>query len=114
MTIYANTSAGTIASSGGSVRVILGTTTDNRGNGGTSLPCKGCFVQAADSNTDVVKMNIDAAATDDLGVDLSRTSIDSNQATSSPPLFVPIDDVAKLYFYSGDGDGFVDILWLAG
>jgi len=30
------------------------------------------------------------------------------------PLFVPIDDVASLYFFSGDSDAVVDILYLTG
>jgi hypothetical protein len=101
-----------ICDSGGAVRVTLSSGL-GQGNGGTSIPCKGCFVQAADSNTDVVRMNIDTAASDILGIDLGRPYISGTTASgANQPLFVPIDNVAKLYFYSGDTDGIVDILYL--
>lgn len=114
---YSNTSAVTIASSGGAVRVTL-VSNVGQGNGGTSIPCKGCWVQALDSNTDVVRMNIDIAASDTLGIDLGRPHIsDGTQEYGSgacQPIFVPIDDVAKLYFYSGHATAVVDILYLGG
>jgi hypothetical protein len=100
-----------ICDSGGAVRVTLSSGT-GQGNGGTSLPCKGCYVQAVDANTDVVRINIDTAASDTLGIDLARTSIGANAASTAPPLFIPIDDVSKLYFYSGDADAVVDIMYL--
>lgn len=107
-----------ICSGGGHTRVTLGTTTDDRGNGGTSLPCKGCWVQAADDNTDVVRMNIGAAATDALGIDLARahtnTVANSYSVNSAQPMWVPISDVAQLYFYSGDATAIIDILYLVG
>lgn len=107
-----------ICPTGGVTRVILGTTTDDRGNGGTSLPCKGCWVQAVDANTDVVRMNIGAAADDDTGIDLGRPYIyaDSNKASAATcqPMWVPISDVAQLYFFSSDSDAKIDILYLLG
>lgn len=105
--------ANRICTSGGAVRVTLGTTTDDRGNGGTSLPCKGCWVQASDASTDVVRMNIGAAADDDTGIDLGRPYISGTTASGAcQPMWVPIDDVAKLYFYSGDTTADIDILYL--
>jgi len=75
--------ANRICTSGGAVRVTLGTTTDDRGNGGTSLPCKGCWVQASDASTDVVRMNIGAAADDDIGIDLGRPYISGTTASGA-------------------------------
>ena len=105
--------ANRICTSGGAVRVTLGTTTDDRGNGGTSLPCKGCWVQASDASTDVVRMNIGAAADDDIGIDLGRPYISGTTASGAcQPMWVPIDDVSSLYFYSGDTTADIDILYL--
>ena len=114
---YSNTRGDTIAAGGGSVRVTCATNV-GQGNGGTALPCKGCWVQPAIANTEVVKMNIEAAATAILGIDLQRQHIndgtDEYGAAAAKPLFVPIDDVAKLYFYSADADAIVDITYLKG
>lgn len=104
-----------ICPTGGHTRVTIGTTTDDRGNGGTSLPCKGCWVQAVDANTDTVRMNIGAAATDSVGIDLARPFISGTTAAcTAQPLWVPISDVAQLYFYSGDANAIIDILYLVG
>lgn len=113
-TKYANARTNLISDAGGAVRVTLSTGT-GQGNGGTSLPCRGCFVQAVDANTDVVRMNIDTAASDTLGIDLGRPFISGTTASGAcQPLFVPVDDVASLYFYSGDANAVVDILYLKG
>lgn len=114
-TKFANTETNRVCDSGGAVRVTLSSGT-GQGNGGTSLPCKGCFVQAADGNTDVVRVNIDTDASDTLGIDLGRPHINdgTNEYGSGAcqPLFIPIDNVSKLYFYSGDADAIVDIVYL--
>ena len=70
MTAYAG-ALQRIRSGGGSVKVTL-SSGSGQGNGGTSQSCAGCFVQAAADNTAVVKMNIGAAATANLGVELGR------------------------------------------
>lgn len=105
----------TICPTGGAVRVTL-SSNDGQGNDGTSLPCKGCWVQAADSNTDVVRMNIGADATDALGVDLGRPYVSGTTASGScQPMWVPVSDVSQLYFHSaGDDNAIVDILYLVG
>ncbi len=118
MSKYDGRSASTIARTGGAVRVTL-SSNDGQGNGGTSIACKGCWVQAVDSNTDVVRMNIGAAATDILGVDLARAHTnlvaDSYGVATAQPMWVPISDVAQLYFHSaGDTNAIVDILYLVG
>lgn len=104
-----------IRSHGGSVRVTCASDV-GQGNGGTSLPCAGCWVQPAIGNTEVVKMNIDAAASATLGVDLARTHVnlvaDSYAVGAAQPLWVNIDDVAKLYFYSADANAIIDITYL--
>ena len=118
MSKYDDKSAVHLARTGGSVRVTL-SSNDGQGNGGTSLPCKGCWVQAVDANTDVVRMNIGAAATDSLGVDLARAHTnliaDSYGVATAQPLWVPISDVSQLYFHSaGDSNAIIDILYLVG
>lgn len=80
-----------------------------QGNAGTSLPCKGCWVSPEAGNSGIIKMNIGTAATADLGIELSDSD------TGGGPLWVSIDDIAKLYFYSSDeDDDVVDITYLLG
>ena len=114
MSDYANSTM-KIRKGGGSVRVTLATNV-GQGNGGTSLPCAGCWVQPVLANTEVVKMNIGAAASATLGVDLQRPHIndgtDEYGAAAAQPIWVPIDDVSKLYFYSAQADAVVDITYL--
>lgn len=96
-----------IRGTGGSVAVAIASNV-GQGNGGTSLPCAGCYVSPRSANTGVIKMNIDAAASATLGIELSDAD------TGNGPLWVPIDDVASLYFYGGtDGDD-VDITYFKG
>ena len=113
---YSDTSQ-RIRSHGGSLKVALSSDLSHAdgANGGTALPCGGCYVQAAIANTEVVKMNIDAAASANLGVELARQHINDDDngygAGACQPLWVPIDDVNKLYFYSSDTDAIVDITY---
>jgi hypothetical protein len=114
MSKYENTRGDRIRGTGGSVKVSLSSGT-GQGNSGTALSCSGCFVQAALANTAVVKMNIGAAASANLGVELGRQHIndgtDEYGASACQPLYVPIDDVSDLYFYSSDADAVVDITY---
>ena len=104
-----------LSQSGGAVRVTLSSGT-GQGNGGTALDCKGCYVSCVTANTEVVKMNIGIAASATVGVDLARNFKDdtNNSAGVANPFFVPVDDVSLLYFYSGDADAIVDIMYLRG
>lgn len=106
-----------IRSGGGAIKVAL-VSNVGQGNGGTSQPCCGCYVQAAAANTEVVKMNIGAAASANLGVELGRPHIndgtDEYGAGSCQPLWIPTDDVSNLYFYSADADAIIDVLYLEG
>lgn len=107
MSKYANVKADVIASAGGAVTVEIASNV-GQGNGGTSLPCKGCWVSPRSGNTGVIRMNIGSAASASAGIELGDAD------TGGGPMWVPIDDVAKLYFYGGsDGDD-VDILYLNG
>ncbi|MHA2063740.1 MAG: hypothetical protein ACXABY_05075 [Candidatus Thorarchaeota archaeon] len=104
-----------IRSGGGSVRVTLASNV-GQGNGGTSLKCAGCWIQPVIANTAVVRWNIGAAASAILGQDLARPQIYDGateaSAAAAQPLWVPIDDVSKLYFYSTQADAVVDITYL--
>ena len=101
-----------IRSHGGSVRVTCSTNV-GQGNGGTSKPCAGCWVSPAIGNSEVVKMNIGIAASAILGIDLQRQYISGTTAAgAAQPLFVPIDDISKLYFYSADANAIIDITYL--
>jgi len=107
MSKYANRLSAPVrlATGGGSVTVAIASNV-GQGNAGTSLPCRGCWVSPRSGNTGVIKMNIDAAASATLGIELGDAD------TGSGPLWVPIDDVASLYFYGAtDGDD-IDITYL--
>lgn len=103
VTATTNHSTTLVISTGGAVTVAIASNV-GRGNGGTSLPCKGCLVVAQAGNTAVVKMNIGIAASASLGIEVPQS--DQGGAT-----FVPIDDVAKLYFYGGTNGDDIDILY---
>jgi hypothetical protein len=108
MSKYANADAQRIRGSGGSVRITIPSGLTGQGNGGTSLPCIGCWVSPASGNTGITKMNIDTAASATLGIELSDAD------NGSGPIWVPIDDVASLYFYSATSGNFIDITYLLG
>jgi len=93
-----------IRSSGGSVRVTLSSNV-GQGNDGTSLSCAGCWVSAPTGNTAPTKFNIGAAASATLGVEIPE---------GVQALWIPISDVAELYFYSGGATDIVDITYLRG
>lgn len=87
------------------MRVTLSSGT-GQGNGGTSLPCKGCFVVADKDNSAVTRMRIGAACTSTTGIPIPMFRTDHYEK------YVPINDVNKLYFYSTDEDAIVDIEYL--
>jgi len=96
-----------VARTGGAVTVAIASNV-GQGNGGTSLPCRGCFVSPRSNNTAVIRMNIGAAASATAGIELSDAD------TGGGPLFVPISDVAELYFYGATNGDDVDIVYLLG
>ena len=86
---------------GGSVRMtsVAGV---SQGNGGTSLPCRFCFISAPATNTAPTKFNVGAAASAILGTEIAEGS----------PLKIPIDDVSKLYFFTTGATDVVDATWM--
>jgi hypothetical protein len=74
----------------------------SQGNGGTSLPCRFCFVSAPATNTAPTKFNIDAAASAILGAEL----------VEGCTIKIPIDDVSKLYFFTTGATDIVDVTWM--
>lgn len=105
-TKYDNKRWGRCAGSGGVTRATLMVGGKGRGNEGVSLPCRGCWVQRREFG-DTTKMNIGAEADADLGVELG------DPQAGAMPLWVPISDVAQLYFY-GTVTDIVDIIYLLG
>ena len=89
------------SSQGGAVRMTSASNV-SQGNGGTRLPCRFCFVSAPAANTAPTKFNIGAAASATLGAEIP-------EGTS---LAIPIDDVSKLYFYTGGATDVVDVTWM--
>lgn len=102
---------------GGSVRVTLSGGL-GQGNGGTSLPCAGCWVQPLAANTSPVRMNIGVAASAILGIDLQRQHVndgtDEYGAAAAQPMWVPINNINKLHFFSAQATAVVDILYTKG
>lgn len=103
-TKYDNAQWTRCARTGGSVRVTLASNV-GQGNDGTSLPCRGCWVSVPTGNTAPTKFNIGAAASATLGVEIPE---------GVTALWIPISDVAQLYFYSGAATDIVDITYLLG
>lgn len=103
---YYNCDFNRCTDSGGAVRVTIDSNV-GRGNGGTSLPCKGCFVSPASANTGTIRVNIAADASDTVGIQIP-------DADQGGPVFIPVDDVNLLYFYGGTDGDVVDILYLLG
>ena len=89
---------------GGAVRVTCASNV-GQGNDGTSLPCRMCWVSAPTANTAPTKVNIDIAASATLGVTICEDDV-------GQPLMIPIDDVSKLYFYSGGATDSIDIMYV--
>lgn len=105
MSIYDNTSL-RMRPGGGAVRVTIASNV-GQGNDGSVLPCSGCLIQCPTGNTGPVRLNIGAAASATLGIDLPEEA-------EANPIFIPISDVSALYFYSGTDGDFVDILYFRG
>lgn len=109
MSDYNGASFTKVRNGGGHVRVTLSSNV-GQGNGGTSKPCIGCFVQPLAANTALVRVNINSAASATVGIDLPFSAA----GVAYAPTFIPVDDVSNLYFYSSQADAVVDILFLRG
>lgn len=106
MSKYDGASSTNIARSGGATIALIGADGTGQGNAGTSIACKGCYVQSRAGNN-MVKFNVGAAASVVNGVQLL------NEEAGGNPLWVPISDVAQLYFYGITGN-IIDIVYLVG
>ena len=93
-----------VNTTGGAVRVTLSSNV-GQGNGGTSLPCKMCWISTPAGSTAPTKVNIDVAASATLGVEIP-------EATAGGPMMIPIDDISKLFFYSGGATDVIDITYV--
>ena len=105
-TKYDNMQWGRCARTGGVTAVVLSATGTGQGNDGTTLYCRGCWVQSRYGNI-TVKMSIGTPATAVFGVELAMPDV------GAQPLWVPISDVAQLYFYGTRWD-VIDIVYLLG
>lgn len=99
---YSNQSLDINSSLGGAVR-MTSVSNVSQGNGGVELECKFCYASAPATNTAPTKFNIGAAASATLGAEIP-------EGTS---IRIPIDDVSKLYFYTGGATDVVDVTWMA-
>lgn len=108
MSEFSNTPGDRVSRSGGAVQVAL-SSNEGQGNGGTSLPCRVCFVSSVPGNTKYVTVKVVTSTTISVGCVLPCGATDS---VISPPLELKIDDVSKLFFYSEDADALVNITYL--
>lgn len=107
---YCGCDANTISSGGGSVRVTIALNV-GQGNAGVSLPCKGCIIIT--DGTDVrVKIGSACIVSTGIPVPWYAHSTTATQAYSVyNSLFLPVDDVANLYFYGATNGKIIDILY---
>jgi hypothetical protein len=92
-----------IRSGGGSEKVAIAS---NVGQA-SSVGCAGFWVAPRQGNTGLIKMNIGAAATADLGIEL-------NEVSAGRPLWVPLNDISLVQFYGGTDGDIIDITYLKG
>lgn len=103
-TKYYGCSTGTTTNGGGSVRMTISGGAA-QGNNGTSLPCKMCYIIAS---AGTVRVQIGTPCTSTTGIPVPWLDATNNQWDC---LQIPIDDVAKLYFF-GTGSETIDVLYL--
>ena len=104
---------------------VIDVTTDwltglGQGNGGVSLPCRGCYVEPREGQwTDRIKMAVGTPASAVFGVTLGVSESAEVDKWGQPIiqgatyLWVPVSDVSQLYFYCAGG-GTVDIIYFIG
>jgi len=113
-TKYDNTDCFRLSRTGGAVVVSFTFDTVNlwyygQGNGGVSLPCKGCWVAVRDTNPDDIYMSTAPDVTPIISPYIPKPVL------GVQPLWVPISDVAQLSFCNvGGDDNWVDIVYLLG
>lgn len=102
-TKYDNTNWFRLSRTGGAALAILDANGIGNGNGGVSLPCKGCFVQPR--FRDPVFITIEGPGA--IGPYLPGA------AYGQQPMYIQISDVAQLFF-RGNAGAIVDIVYLLG
>ena len=75
--------------------------------GATSVPCKECLIIAASGSSNV-RVRIDTACTAITGIPVPEHLLANGIAN---PLFIPIDDLNRLYFIGEAENDVVDILY---
>jgi len=103
-TKYDNTDWFRLARTGGVLSVTIDWTGFAQGNGGISLPCRGCFVQIKGDAANVWIDDIE---------NLGYGPFIPGAGVGHQPMWIPISDVAQLHFGGTNGD-IVDIVYLLG
>jgi len=105
MSKFYNTSVNKVPNSGGSNQVTIPAGTTIRGGSGTggatSIPCKAAWLQLVSGSG--VRVNIGTTASASIGIAVPAAAL-------GIPLFIPIDDLNKLYFIGTEND-VVDVLY---
>lgn len=104
-TKYDNTDWFRIARTGGATTAVIVAGGVGQGNAGVSLPCRGCWVQSRIVDAG----NIWLGASDGVGIGPFLPGV----LEGSQPMWIPISDVAQLFFEGGVGM-VVDIVYLLG
>ncbi len=105
-TKYDNVDWSRCSRTGGVLIAILNGAGVAQGNAGVSLPCKGCWVQQREGSA-TIKLSIGMPASAVFGVELGTTT------AGAQPMWIPISDIAQLYFY-GTAQDIVDIIYMLG
>lgn len=101
--------SGLVSDAGGSERVTIAA---NIGSG-ADVPCRKVFITQPAGNTGQVRLNIGAAASATLGINIPKgATTAANGPGEQPPLELNIANTNLLNFYSGTNGDTVDIMYL--
>lgn len=103
-TKYDNANWFRCARTGGATTAVIVAGGNGQGNAGVSLPCRGCWVQ---TRSDSGGVWLASPPFDGIGPFIPGVS------EGSQPMWIPISDVAQLFF-SGFAGEIVDIVYLLG
>lgn len=105
MSKYDNTSWFRLVKSGGALSVSIGANNYSQANGGTSLPCVGCFIQ--------IRNGTGSAWIDSPSSLLASGPGLGGAANGFQPMWLPVSDVSTLFFAGTEGS-VIDIVYLTG
>jgi len=100
---YSNQQTNRVSTGGGAERLTIASTVAQ----GSDLPCRKVYVQATVGNTGLVRMNVGAAASTSLGIQIPE----AEKANNGGGLMVEVHNVNELYFFGTDDDT-IDIMYL--